>query len=50
MALRKFNGKKYQIAKRTRRGEVCSKPAIEVSAPVEEVKSAPKKRAKKSTK
>tara|TARA_S200002703_G_C3784962_1_gene241968 strand:- start:218 stop:388 length:171 start_codon:yes stop_codon:yes gene_type:complete len=56
MALRKFNGKKYQIAKRTRRGEVCSKPIVELPVEIKTVtevpvvKPAPKKRAKKSTK
>lgn len=56
MALRKFSGKKYQIAKRTRREEICSKPIVELPVKIETVtevpvvKPAPKKRAKKSTK
>ena len=57
MALRKFNAKKYQIAKLPRREEVCSKPIVKpapVIAPVAEVPAvkkpkkaaAPKLRAK----
>ena len=59
MALRKFNGKQYQIAKHTRREEICSKPIVEPTVEIKTVKTvkevpvvkpAPKKRAKKSTK
>ena len=56
MALRKFNGKQYQIAKHTRREEICSKPIVEPTVEIKTVKEvpvvkpAPKKRAKKSTK
>ena len=57
MSLRKFNAKKYLIAKLKRREEVCSKPLPKpapVVTPVAEVPvvkpKAPKLRAKKSTK
>jgi hypothetical protein len=53
--LRKFNAKKYQIAKLSKREEIGSKPIL-TTAPVEPVAKAPavtkapKLRAKKSTK